>query len=203
MWDVAARYSGEFNGFKLAVAAAYTTSAWTLQRQLLSTAPDCRLELRLGGTSSLSLARWADATYFQAGTYLEHVPTGLWGYVAYGHFDQDRFIRCTNLPDQDTWYFKAGLRERWHPLGHTVLYGEYETGADCRTVDVDWLDFRLWGLGVVQEIDAAAMSLWLSYRHIEADDHVAAVRPGCRSAPAGCRGLPVREGWRSDQLLIA
>ena len=24
MWDVAARYSGEFNGFKLAVAAAYT-----------------------------------------------------------------------------------------------------------------------------------------------------------------------------------
>jgi hypothetical protein len=23
----------------------------------------------------------------------------------------------------------------------------------------------------VQEIDAAAMSLWLSYRHIEADDH--------------------------------
>ena len=23
MWDVAARYSGEFNGFKLAVAAAY------------------------------------------------------------------------------------------------------------------------------------------------------------------------------------
>ncbi len=27
----------------------------------------------------------------------------------------------------------------------------------------------LWGLGVVQEIDAAAMSLWLSYRHIDAD----------------------------------
>ncbi len=23
------------------------------------------------------------------------------------------------------WYFKAGLRERWTPLGHTVLYGEY------------------------------------------------------------------------------
>ena len=29
-------------------------------------------------------------------------------------------------PDQDTWYFKAGLRERWTPLGHTVLYCEYE-----------------------------------------------------------------------------
>ena len=28
---------------------------------------------------------------------------------------------------------------------------------------------QLWGLGVVQEIDAAAMSLWISYRHIDAD----------------------------------
>ena len=26
----------------------------------------------------------------------------------------------------DTYYIKGGLRERWHPLGHTVLYGEYE-----------------------------------------------------------------------------
>ena len=26
-----------------------------------------------------------------------------------------------------------------------------------------------WGLGAVQEIDAAAMSVWLSYRHMDAD----------------------------------
>ena len=26
----------------------------------------------------------------------------------------------------ETWYVKAGLRQRWTPLGHTVLYGEYE-----------------------------------------------------------------------------
>ena len=31
------------------------------------------------------------------------------------------------ITEQDIWYVKAGLRERWHPLGHTVLYGEYET----------------------------------------------------------------------------
>ena len=71
---------------------------------------------------------------------------------------------------------KGGLRERWHPLGHTVLYAEYEKindGANSSTPR-RWLigvnsDTTLWGLGVVQEIDAAAMSLWLSYRHIEAD----------------------------------
>ncbi len=38
---------------------------------------------------------------------------------------------------------------------------------------MDTGDFDLWGLGVVQEIDAAAMSLWLSYRNIEADNDAA------------------------------
>ncbi|HEX9871003.1 MAG TPA: porin, partial [Candidatus Tectomicrobia bacterium] len=64
--------------------------------------------------------------------------------------------------------FKGGLRERWTPLGHTVLYGEYEYLDDAYG-DVDG-NFDLWGVGAVQEIDAAAMSLWVSYRSIEADN---------------------------------
>jgi hypothetical protein len=27
----------------------------------------------------------------------------------------------------------------------------------------------MWGVGIVQEVDAAAMSFWLTYRHLEAD----------------------------------
>ena len=34
---------------------------------------------------------------------------------------------------------------------------------------------HVWGLGVVQEIDAAAMSLWLSYRHLSLDDNLCGV----------------------------
>ncbi|MCK5090155.1 MAG: hypothetical protein KAQ88_09255, partial [Hyphomicrobiaceae bacterium] len=30
-------------------------------------------------------------------------------------------------------------------------------------------EVQMWGVGVVQEIDAAAMSIWLTYRHLEAD----------------------------------
>jgi hypothetical protein len=79
------------------------------------------------------------------------------------------------VPDGNTYYIKGGLRERWHPLGHTVLYGEFARYEDATT------DFfinngyspqtQLWGLGVVQEIDAAAMSLWISYRHLDATLH--------------------------------
>ena len=187
MWDVAARYSGEFNGFKLAVAAAYNDvsskgcneiqAGFAITCGSGANAPPSIFGTAgtgFGGYNNLAGAFGAygfEATYFQVGAYVEHVPTGLWAYGAYGHFDQDLVIGGVNqgVPEQDTWYVKAGLRERWHPLGHTVLYGEYETVSDAYQVRSG--DFRLWGLGVVQEIDAAAMSLWISYRNIEADDH--------------------------------
>jgi hypothetical protein len=104
------------------------------------------------------------------------VPTGIFVYGAYGNAQRE-----IAAGESETWYAKAGLRERWTPLGHTVLYGEYENNqADgAAFVQVNGVaglganpdsDFTLWGLGVVQEIDAAAMSLWVSYRHIDYDD---------------------------------
>ncbi len=184
-WDVAARYSGEFNGFKLSAAAAY--NQWTDGNACNGTnlfgtlggAATC-----ISGSNSLS-GIYPDpgrADYFQAGVYAEHVPTGLWGLVNWGRLD-DNF---TVLPTTETWYFKAGLRERWHPLGHTVLYGEYLTnnhGNNINFVSCAAATFNatqcagydnqmhVWGLGVVQEIDAAAMSLWLSYRHLSFGDN--------------------------------
>ena len=54
-----------------------------------------------------------------------------------------------------------------------MLYGEYDDDATTRMI-LQLLEAigarrhrvmpRLWGLGVVQEIDAAAMSVWVSYR---------------------------------------
>jgi hypothetical protein len=53
------------------------------------------------------------------------------------------------------WYVKAGIRQRWTGLGHTVLYGEYQDFQnDNNASEVD-----LWGVGVVQEIDNAALAM--------------------------------------------
>lgn len=159
MWDVAARYAGEHAGFKFAAAAAYN-------------------ELSSENVSGLVGVPQGDTfQYFQVGAYLEHVPTGVFVYGAYGNAQYD-----VRTGESETYYVKAGLRERWTPLGHTVLYGEYENNqADGNAfVQANALggnaavrssDFDLWGLGVVQEVDAAAMSLWLSYRHIEYSDN--------------------------------
>jgi hypothetical protein len=174
-WDASARYSGEHHGFKLAAAVAY--SEWSADF------------FSLGGlgvpVAPNPDSRWTK--YFQVGAYMEHVPTGLWLYGAYGHIDTEGVTLATAAtgpfgaaagglasPDGDTYYIKGGLRERWHPLGHTVLYGEYARYNDSIpdlfvNNGATGANTELWGLGVVQEIDAAAMSVWLKYRHVNAN----------------------------------
>ena len=64
---------------------------------------------------------------------------------------------------------KAGIRRKWTDLGATVLYGEYtqyidQIGPAALNAGVTSSEFTRWGLGVAQEIDKAAMSVWLKYR---------------------------------------
>src|SRR5207237_1548021 len=111
--------------------------------------------------------------YFQAGAYIEHIPTGLFAYGAYGHDDYANDVSPGFSGGQSaTWYGKAGIRQRWNPLGHTVLYGEYEnikgSGVFSQSENLGLIGAthdrtQVIGGGVVQEIDAAAMSIWLKY----------------------------------------
>ena len=143
MWDIAARYSGEFNGIKIAAAAAYNEVT----------------------DAGMGAAPKSSNDYFQAGLYLQHVPTGLFVLGNYGILDVE------GAPENaDTWYVKAGLRTRFNALGHTVFYGEYLNGQDGGFFANSELE--VFGLGVVQEIDAAAMSVWLKYRNLSYDDAV-------------------------------
>jgi hypothetical protein len=111
-----------------------------------------------------------DDRYFQAGLYIQHVPTGLWAMVNYGD------LRITNVdPNSATWFVKAGLRERWNALGHTVLYGEYNINDDGAAAQVGngitASQSQWWGGGIVQEIDAAAMTTWVRWRTFTYDDN--------------------------------
>jgi len=188
MWDVAARYAGEHHGFKLAVAAAYNEI----------TGP-------VGGGPDVNTGQSGPAEYFQVGAYIQHVATGLFLYGAYGNNQITGLDNIGNAEDyeSDTYYIKAGLRTKWNHLGATVFYGEYEnvsgeadTFEVCRVAGTctgdnstgfgqftnfvnsfafDKEEMEMWGLGVVQEIDAAAMSVWVKYRHLSADYTTSAV----------------------------
>jgi hypothetical protein len=158
-WAVSGRYAGEWNSIKVAAAVAYNESNDT------------------NGPGGLSQPNGFDGAGFQVGAYIEHVPTGLFVYGAYSK----EFVNSTtgvlafdNKPEGDQFYIKAGIRQRWTPLGHTIFYGEYGQNNDRMNVanfaaGITKSELQQYGVGVVQEVDAAAMSLWLSWRHYNAD----------------------------------
>ena len=142
-WDAYVRYSGEYNGIKLAAVTGWSETNGCRGNQNVSQAslPPGGIS-GFTGTTCLNSPRYSsvranniagDTGYWQSGLYVEHVATGLWILGNYGReFLSDmprastlrqRTLRLNDHPDQ--WYVKAGLRERWHPLGHTVLYGFY------------------------------------------------------------------------------
>jgi hypothetical protein len=163
-WAVSGRYAGEFAGFKLAAAVAYDVSTD---------------ETIFGGDAIARANGGHDASAIQTGAYLEHVPTGLFVYGAYSHEYIDSsgteraFTFGTEKPEGDSYYLKAGIRQRWTSLGYTVLYGEYGNSQD-RFGDSEFefgvtdSELQHYGVGIVQDVDAAAMQLWLAWRHYEA-----------------------------------
>jgi hypothetical protein len=168
-WAVTGRYAGEWNSIKVSAVASYSESTDEGFNQA-------------GGV----VFNGNTQQYFQAGLYVEHVPTGLFAMANYGHDDYADdsngvvgFAPGADLGSSQTWYAKAGIRQRWNPLGHTVLYGEYlrarGNGAFSQS-ELSGLDAthdatRVWGVGIVQEIDAAAMSMWIKYRNLDYSDN--------------------------------
>jgi predicted porin len=156
VWDIGGRYAGEMHGFKLAAAVGYgeVTGGNVFPQGFLT-----GLEGATGG-SAVSLFA-PDSSYFQVGAYAQHIATGLFLLVNYGDLDVD------GAANSETWYFKGGVRTKCLPFGATVFYGEYDKNEDGAGAGSE---SQWWGLGVVQEVDAAAMSLWLSYRQFSADE---------------------------------
>ncbi|WP_439543481.1 porin [Hyphomicrobium sp.] len=121
--------------------------------------------------------------YTQASVYLQHNPSGWFAHGAWGHIDQN--VNPQNNPASDTYYIKSGIRLKPLPIGATIPYGEYlkakdsafivnDSGTPGDSSDdvarvVSGSEATFWGFGVAQEIDAAAMTVWLRYREHEVD----------------------------------
>ena len=114
VWALSGRYAGEHAGFKLAAAIGYVDSTNDNGAGVKEAAERAR-----GGKKASAL---------QIGAYVQHVPTGLFVYGAYGKDYNDTTGALGPFgqqKDADSWYLKAGLRQKWSPLGHSVVYGEY------------------------------------------------------------------------------
>ena len=93
----------------------------------------------------------------------------------------------TGADDTSTFYaVQAGIERKWNDLGKTTVYGEYynnEGGANGRrgvaaTIALtrsaprhraSLIQKSMFWVGIAQGIDAASMTLYMSYRHIEGE----------------------------------
>lgn len=162
-WDVALRYATEVAGFQIAAGIGYhdgvVTDTDNLQTIFLETAP------RKEWTGSASIL---------------HTPTGLFLTAAGGSRDWDPI----GLSGEKYAYGKAGIFQRFNSLGKTSIFGEYyhvwdvgvengfipANGAIVCTNDICKEDASTIGFGIVQHIDAAAMEVYVGYRHYWADN---------------------------------
>ncbi len=152
IWDVALRYAGEFGGFKIAAGIAYgeeTDSTSFTERRTLN-----------GGLSIM------------------HVPTGLFASGSAGRRETDDIpapIIGRNDIDEDFWHVVGGIEQKWNSLGKTTLFGmgghwqRDVHGVTVLLTPAADQELRYWGGGIVQQLDAAAMELWVSYRHYDVD----------------------------------
>ena len=162
-WDVALRYAGEFGGFRLAFGIGYQE--------------DTEFNQPFGG---FGCAGFNDCnrkeTQLKGSASILHVPSGLFLTGAAGTRETENrttgFVANTNF-DSGFWYLAGGISQNWFGYGKTVLFGEYSEHDDAlrfnTTASFSDSKATVWGLGVVQYVDAAAMEMFLTYKNYSAD----------------------------------
>jgi hypothetical protein len=165
VWSASLRYAGEFGGIRVAAGIGY---------QVQDPSATQLIQLDTG-------ARNIDNEW-SGSLALMHVASGLF---AQGHYAESEF---QNGADAKFWMVQAGITKNWFGLGNTSFYGEYGEAQDYIKAGVAGTfagfpaaasDVTFFGLGVVQQIDAAAMELYLGWRRFESDVSGCANVTGC------------------------
>lgn len=168
LWDVAFRYAGEHMGFKMAGGIAYGRRN------------DCGYGMADGGYATSCGFRVGFAGGQPEEATIEtlngsvsalHVGTGLFFTGAAGERQAEDTVSCNNKEHnggncENDWFYmvKAGVQRKYFALGKTAVFGI--AGEQHNGIDQAW---QGWGLGAVQQIDAAAMDLYISYRSYDVD----------------------------------
>jgi hypothetical protein len=161
-WDVEGRYSGEFNGVRIAGRLGYSVLS------------------EFNGPAGTPATGFACVTNCEkqieqlAGSMsVRHMPTGLFFTGAAGWRETSGADIRPGSFDSSFFYLSGGVAKNVTGLGDTVFYGEYSEwkgvaqDTDAAVLSGDKLQH--WGVGIVQHVDAAAMEFWLAYKNYSLD----------------------------------
>jgi hypothetical protein len=171
-WDVGLKLKGDYGDFSVKGALSYA-----------------RMTNANGGPLNCIETRGPvrDAECQQLGGSLsaKHKPTGVFFAFGAGWYEDEQINAQGQDGESHFYAAQAGIEQNWTGLGLTTLYGEYfthTTGFNDRTVaagdainsfagasNIFESDVDVIGGGIIQGIDAAAMRVYVVYRHFEAD----------------------------------
>jgi hypothetical protein len=165
MFDAALRWAGLLGGrFKAGAGIGY---GWFGQADNNGCAAEANGQLG-------SLTSPADCYQIGASAGIMDMGTGLFAHVAYG-FRHDNVIEDFGGDgDRERFYTQVGIEKNWFGPGVTTLFLEYEK-SDMGTFNAGGFTFfdsaeaQVFGGGIVQKFDAAALDLYLTYRNISAE----------------------------------
>ena len=148
VWSASLRYAGEFGGVRVAAGIGYEAQD--------GNAFDA---IQLDNGRRPMDHEWSGSLA------LMHVASGLF---VQGHYATTEWQNGT---DSQFWMVQAGITKNWFGLGNTSFYGEYGNAEDYikATVAIDASNVDFYGVGVVQQIDAAAMEVFLGWRRFETE----------------------------------
>jgi hypothetical protein len=203
-WGMMLRYSNEFNGVRIAAGIGYENSR------------DRASPVALDPTAAAFIGPRPKIEAWGGSIALMHVPTGLFvqghyqtadyhapGHVANGYWGS---AGGATKKDWSHWLIQAGVAKNWFGIGNTAIYGEYgnsdDFGAEANgrnfaiagfttVTGVTSTELSIWGVGITQNVDAAASTIYLGYRNFEADVGCNVV--GCAGAVAGAGKLATEE----------
>jgi predicted porin len=103
-----------------------------------------------------------------------HKPTGLFATGSYGEReDEQKALTGVGATDDVShWMAQGGIEQKWIPLGETTVFGGYQqhdSGAFVDGGNLYDVEIDMWEVGLNQHLSAAAMDLYLHYKHYEAD----------------------------------
>jgi hypothetical protein len=205
-WDAALRYAGEFNGIRIAAAIGYSVRS-EYNATVVETATS------VGGVFTPSYAAGAggfgctvncdkEVRQLAGSLSVRHMPTGLFFTGAAGQRENENFqsvtagtgaISAARSFDSDFWYVSGGVARNFFGIGDTVVFGEFsrwnDMGFEYNAAGASKVDH--WGIGILQNVDAAAMEFWLTYKNysLSADTVCAG---GCRDLDYVLAGTRIR-----------
>ncbi len=179
IWGMSLTYTNKWGDFNVLAKVGYGENA-----------DETTSKCSTSGKSVDGTIGGQDCQLFGAAGTIMHVPTGLY---VYGGYAQNHDSAVAALADTEatstSWFIQGGIEQKFIPLGKTTIFGEYRhddagsnlgasafaptpgVGGAAATqngfVHDSSLNFA--GGGVVQNIEAAAMDLYVVYRHADGD----------------------------------